>query len=68
VSPDDDVTQFCVEEAVFARLEIVERHVKANIPDVEGLELGDDGSVPGISPGQAQAAEHAARMAELRGG
>jgi hypothetical protein len=63
----DEVTQFCIEEALFERLDVIDRRAKANTPDFTGPDLGEDGSVPGISPGQAQAAEHAARMAELRG-
>jgi hypothetical protein len=63
----DEVTQFCVEEACFERLEVIDRKAKANVPDFAGPDFDEDGSVPGISPGQAQAAEHAARMAELRG-
>lgn len=58
----DDVTQFCIEEAVFLRFQTIGR-----TPDLEGPDLEDDGSVPGITPGERQAAEHHARMAELRG-
>lgn len=58
----DDVTQFCIEEAAFLRLDTFRS------PDLgEGLDLGEDGSVPGISVGERQQHEHEARMAELRG-
>lgn len=61
------MTQFCIEEALFERLDVIDRRAKENVPDLAGPDFSEDGAVPGISPGQAQAAEHATRMAELRG-
>ncbi len=64
---EDDVTQFCVEEAVYERLEATEKRVQTQMGEALGEADFADG-VPGITPGQQQSSEHQARMAELRGG
>jgi hypothetical protein len=69
----DEVTQFCVEEAVFERLELEEASARTAVNELAagGLDVGADGSVPGIelpNVGAKQAQEHHARLDELKGG
>jgi len=63
----DDVTQFLVEEALFERLDHVERRVRGRMGDL-GVEMEDlAGAVSMLSPGEEQASDHASRMARLTG-
>jgi hypothetical protein len=63
VLTQDEVTQFCIEEAAFLRLDMLE---KKSLPDFdESILTADSGQA--LSPGEQQAADHAARMLELRG-
>jgi len=58
------VTQFLVEEAVYERLEHVEREVKRRAGVAfENTDLG-----VGPSPGETAAAAHAAKMAQYGAG
>ena len=67
----DDVTQYLIEEALYERLEQVDREVQRRTSgaiaqgsaDAIGEQLA--GVVPGISPGEAAAAEHAMKMSRL---
>jgi hypothetical protein len=60
----DDVTQYLIEEALYERLEHVEREVKRRMGAATSFEdtaLGDSG----MSPGEEAAVSHAAKMAQL---
>jgi hypothetical protein len=63
------VTQFLIEEALYERLEAVERRVRSRMGalDVEMEDLAGLGGDSMMSPGEAQASDHAARMARLTG-
>lgn len=59
----DDVTQYLVEEAIYERLEHVDREVKRRAGQTTSFENTD--MVTSVSPGEAAAAEHAMKMMRL---
>lgn len=64
------MTQFLIEEAIYERIESVERQVRnrASGLTAENMDLGgiDPGSL--VSPGEQQKMDHNQRMAALTGG
>ncbi len=63
----DDVTQYLIEEALYERVEHVDREVKRRMGQLTTEDTDLDGGGGLISPGEAAAAEHTAKMARLMG-
>lgn len=60
----DDVTQYLIEEALYERLEHVDREVRRRAGQLSA-ESTDLGGGDMVSPGETAAAEHALKMARL---
>lgn len=61
------MTQFLIEEALYERLEHVDREMKRRLGNI-GIESDALDRGGSMSPGEIQQAEHAARMAQRTGG
>ena len=59
------MTQYLIEEALYERLEHVDREVRRRAGQMTTMEDTDLGGGGAISPGEAAASEHAAKMARL---